>query len=59
MNLGILNYDGTEVKGVFDSRIPVCGSDENVTRVLDQTFTAKGFGIEEGNMIAPHYVPAD
>ena len=35
MNLGILNYDGTEVKGVFDSRIPVCGSDENVTRVLD------------------------
>lgn len=59
MNLGILNYNGTEVKGVFDSRIPVCGSDENVTRVLDQTFAAKGFGVEEGNMIAPHYVPAD
>ena len=59
MNLGILNYDGKEVKGVFDSRIPVCGSDENVTKVLDQTFAAKGFEIEEGKMIAPHYVPAD
>lgn len=30
-----------------------------MTRVLDQTFAAKGFGVEEGNMIAPHYVPAD
>ncbi len=59
MNLGILNYDGSEVCGVFDSRIPVCGSDETVTAVLDQTFTEKGFTIEEGKMIAPHYVPAD
>ena len=59
MNLGILNYDGTEIKGVFDSRIPVCGSDENVTKVLEETFEAKGFSIEKGKMIAPHYVPAD
>ena len=59
MNLGILNYDGNEIKGVFDSRIPVCGSDDNVTAVLDQTFTGKGFAIQEGKMIAPHYVPAD
>ena len=59
MNLGILNYDGKRLTGVFDSRIPVCGSDENVTDVLDKIFEKNGFAIEEGKMIAPHYVPAD
>ena len=59
MNLGILEYDGEKVRGVLDSRIPVCGSDESVTAVIDAFFAKHGFDYEEKNMIAPHYVPAE
>lgn len=59
MNLGILNYDGTMMSGTFDSRVPVCGNDANVTEVLRAVLKENGFVMEEGNMIPPHYVPED
>ena len=59
MNLGKLDYDGKTLTGVFDSRIPVCGSDENVTRVIERSFAEAGFSYAEGDMIPVHYVPAD
>ena len=59
MNLGKLDYDGKCLTGVFDSRIPVCGSDENVTRVIEKQFAGEGFSYAEGNMVPVHHVPAD
>lgn len=59
MNLGKLDYDGKKLTGVFDSRVPVCGSDETVTRVIEKQFAEAGFAFEKGNMSAVHYVPAD
>lgn len=59
MNLGILNYDGTKLTGEFDSRIPICGNDENVTKVVAQKFAECKVTMEEGNMVPVHHVPAD
>lgn len=59
MNLGILNYDGNSLSGEFDSRVPVCGSDETVTRVIERKFTENGFSYDSEILLPPHYVPAD
>lgn len=59
MNLGILNYDGKTLRGTFDSRISICGSDETVTEVIRSSMAEAGFQMAEGGMIAPHHVPAD
>lgn len=59
MNLGILRYDEENLKGMFDSRIPICGNDGNVTKVIREEMEKHGFWMEQGAMTAPHHVPAD
>lgn len=59
MNLGKLDYDGKKLTGVFDSRVPVCGTDENVTRVVEKQFAQAGFTFVEGDMSPVHHVPAE
>lgn len=59
MNLGILRYDGQSLKGQFDSRVPICGSDENVTRIIEDKFAAAGLDCSSESLFPPHYVPAD
>lgn len=59
MNLGILNYDGKNLSGEFDSRVPICGNDENVTGVIREKLADLGIDMEEGTMIPVHHVPAD
>lgn len=59
MNLGILNYEGSTLSGQFDSRVPVCGNDENVTRVIEKKLLEHGFSFSTEDLFPPHYVPAD
>ncbi len=59
MNLGMLHYDGKILRGKFDSRVPICGNDENVTGLIREKFAAYGIEMEEGNMAPVHHVPAD
>ena len=59
MSLGILNYDGAALSGQFDSRVSVCGTDENVTKVIEAKFAASGFSCSEEPLFPPHYVPAE
>ncbi|MDO4344938.1 MAG: Sapep family Mn(2+)-dependent dipeptidase [Eubacteriales bacterium] len=59
MNLGIADMDEQGILMTFDSRIPVCGNDENVTAVIGEKAVKAGFKMEEGAMTPPHYVPAD
>ncbi len=59
MNLGIFHFDGRTLAGTFDARVPVCGTDATVTEVLRQKFQEKGFEMEGGRMVLPHYVPED
>ena len=56
MNLGVFHFDETHLRGVFDSRIPVCGSDENMTAVATASLEKKGFTVKGGAMNPPHYV---
>lgn len=59
MNLGIVDLENDALKGVFDSRIPLCGTDENVTEVIRKKMAEHGLTLEEGRMIEGHHVPAD
>lgn len=56
MNLGVFHFEPTRLEGMFDSRIPVCGNDENMTNVVRKSLEDKGFYVEEGVMSQPHYV---
>lgn len=56
MNLGVFHFDETHLTGTFDSRIPVCGSDETMTKVVEKSLEEKGFSVEKGTMNPPHYV---
>lgn len=59
MNLGILDFDGQTFTGHFDSRVPICGTDETVTQTIRKKMEAAGLAMEEGAMVPPHHVPAD
>ena len=53
MNLGVFHFDETHLTGTFDSRIPVCGSDETMTKVVKKSLEEKGFSVEEGTHESP------
>ena len=55
-----LQFDLTGFEGQFDSRCPICATEENVSKVVKKQFDACGFEIlARGHMFAPHYVPAE
>ncbi len=58
-NLGVLTINARGLKGEFDIRSPLCGTDENVTAVLAAAFEKNGMHMEEGVMSPVHYVPAE
>ena len=54
----LLEVDETGLKGYFDSRVPLCATQDNCLNVARAAFEAKGFAFE-GKQGAPHHVPAD
>ncbi len=54
----LLEITSTELKGLFDSRVPLCATEENCLQVAKAAFEAKGFTFE-GSQHAPHHTPAD
>ena len=54
----LLEVDETGLKGYFDSRVPLCATQDNCLNVARAAFEAKGF-VFEGEQGAPHHVPAD
>lgn len=59
MSLDIVNLDGGKLYAEFDSRAPLCATDENLTAVVQKKLKSAGFTVEEGNLIPVHYVSAD
>lgn len=59
MSLDIVNLDGGRLYAEFDSRAPLCATDENLTAVVQKKLKNAGFTVEEGNLIPVHYVSAD
>ncbi len=53
----LLEITQTELKGFFDSRVPLCATEENCLNVARAVLEGRGFGFE-GFQGAPHHVPA-
>ncbi len=51
-----LNEEGFEAR--FDSRTPLCGTEETVNAVAEKALKNAGFTVE-GKLDPPHHVPAD
>ena len=54
----LLEITETGLKGLFDSRVPLCATESNCLNVAKAAFEAKGFTFE-GHQHAPHHTPAD
>ena len=54
----LLEVDETGLEGRFDSRVPLCASEDNCLNVAKAAFEARGFAFE-GSQSEPHHVPAD
>ena len=54
----LLEITETGLKGHFDSRVPLCATEENCLSVAKAAFESRGFTFEAAQG-APHHVPAD
>ncbi len=54
----LLELTPTGLDGRFDSRAPLCATEDNCLNVARAAFEARGFTFE-GNQGKPHHVPAD
>lgn len=55
----MLTVDETGLTGEFDSRVPVCGNEENVLRVIREAMAKRGLTLENKSMTPPHQVNGD
>lgn len=55
----MLTLDDKSLDGQFDSRVPVCGNEENVLNVIKANMAAKNFTLLNDSMIPPHHVDGD
>lgn len=54
----LLEVTDTGLKGLFDSRVPLCATEENCLKVAKTAFESNGFTFE-GRQHEPHHTPAD
>ena len=52
----IVNFDGKHFDGCFDTRTPMCATQENCAEKIKAELEKNGFEIENTEMIKPHYV---
>lgn len=54
----LLEITETGLQGRFDSRVPLCATEDNCLKIARAAFEAKGFTFE-GEQDQPHHTPAD
>ncbi|MGN0463409.1 MAG: dipeptidase PepV [Acutalibacteraceae bacterium] len=59
MTLDILNFDGTHFEGAFDSRIPLCATEENLALKVRDQLAEEGFELDSISLTPVHCVDAD
>ena len=59
LNIGLFEYTLTGLRGVIDSRVPVCANEDNMSRVLERRLADRGLTLSTTKMRAPHHTPAD
>lgn len=55
----VLKLTETGFTGRYDSRVPLCGTWENMGSIAIDALKAKGFTVEHERMSAPHHTPAE
>lgn len=55
----ILNLTASHIEGQFDSRVPVCGNEENVLMAAKARMEEAGFSFLTDTMNPPHHVSGD
>lgn len=55
----MLKVTETGLEGVFDSRCPICATEDNVLKVVKARMAQKGIVLRNDSMIPPHYVDGD
>ncbi len=60
MSLNMLEYSPGKLKGVFDSRIPLCANRENLEEPVRRILCERGLELSEDSTLSkPHHVPED
>lgn len=59
LSIDMLQIDGTSLKGVFDSRTPICTNEENGLKVIKEHMAAEGITLVTDQMTHPHHVDGD
>lgn len=59
MNFSVLELNEDGLDGIFDSRIPICGTTENVLHVVKERMAEDGITLLNETQNPPHHVPAD
>jgi succinyl-diaminopimelate desuccinylase len=59
LNLGLFCLDETGLRGVVDSRTPICANEENMSRVMARRLADHGLKLKNTAMRPPHHTPAD
>lgn len=59
LNIGIFEYTLSGLRGVIDSRVPVCANEDNMSRVLEKRLSERGLALSTTRMRPPHHTPAD
>lgn len=54
--LSLLKITDSGLEGTFDSRCPICSTEENVLQVVKKNMAAKGFTLHNDSMRPPHHV---
>lgn len=55
----IFEYNLTSLKGTFDSRAPICATDENLTEVLRKNMKDLNIALEDKKLNPSHHVSCD
>jgi succinyl-diaminopimelate desuccinylase len=55
----MLTVDASGLRGQFDSRVPVCGNEDNMLKVVKKTMAAEGLTLHNDSMLPPHMVDED
>lgn len=59
LTLDIVNFDGHNFEGCFDTRTPMCATVENCAEKIAAKLASCGFIIENTEMVKSHYVDED
>ena len=55
----MLTVDAAGLDAEFDTRVPVCGNEDNVLNVIQKKMAEQGLAFLTDTMIPPHHVPGD